>query len=215
MSLSSVKIGDKEFRVKVIHSTEEMKQGLSGAPELGKGKGLYFLINDEPWPVRMNMGGMNHAIDMIFISNGMVKEVKGMKVSDPEVSVNSVEHVLEVRSGEGEGLEGKKVVFEDPKVIKKETANVIVNVDKLRAGGRFRAYEEEVKAKKGSMQVLDDTGKILMNIKGGERIFSIKHTNAMVELAKKIDIGEAEPEELGKMMEKIIHKQNTQAPEYV
>jgi hypothetical protein len=46
------------------------------------------------------------------------------------------------------------------------------------------------------MQVLDDTGKVLMNIVGGERIFSIEHTEKLVALSKKVDRGEANEEEL-------------------
>ena len=76
-------------------------------------------------------------------------------------------------------------------------------------------YEEDVAARQGSMQVLDDGGRILMNIDGGERIFSIKDTDNIVSLSKKIDAGEADEEELGKLMEEIIHRQDTQEPEYV
>jgi hypothetical protein len=65
------------------------------------------------------------------------------------------------------------------------------------------------------MQVLDDTGKILMNIVGGRRIFSIEHTERIGSSIKKVDRGEAEEEELGELMKQIIHKQNTQKPEYV
>ena len=54
-----------------------------------------------------------------------------------------------------------------------------------------------------------------MNIVGGERIFSIEHTEQLVSLSKKVDRGEANEEELGTLMKAIIHKQNTQEPEYV
>lgn len=76
-------------------------------------------------------------------------------------------------------------------------------------------YEDQVKASAHAMQVLDDTGKVLMNIVGGERIFSIAHTEELVSLSKKVDAGTATEEELGELMQKIIHKQNTQKPEYV
>lgn len=62
------------------------------------------------------------------------------------------------------------------------------------------------------MQVLDDTGKVLMNIRGGERIFSIPHTEQLI---TKVERGDAAPEQLGELMSKIIHIQNTQEPEYV
>lgn len=85
----------------------------------------------------------------------------------------------------------------------------------FKTGGRFKMYEDAVKADDKAMQVLDDTGKVLMNIVGGERIFSIEHTEEIIALAKRIDRGEAKEEELGKLMKKIIHIQNTQEPQYV
>lgn len=90
------------------------------------------------------------------------------------------------------------------------------NIQKVfKQGGTFKIYEDQVKAKANAMQVLDNTGKVLMNIVGGERIFSIEHTEALVSLAKKVDRGEASEEDLGELMKKIVHKQNTQKPEYV
>jgi uncharacterized membrane protein (UPF0127 family) len=101
--------------------------------------------------------------------------------------------------------------------------NIIVRVSTVpdsakqlfKKGGTFKLYEDQVKADANAMQVLDDTGKVLMNIVGGERIFSIEHTEQLVALSKKVDRGEAEEEELGTLMKAIIHKQNTQKPEYV
>lgn len=100
--------------------------------------------------------------------------------------------------------------------------NIVVKItampagmDKLKKGGTFKMYEDGVKVRDGAMQVLDDTGKVLMNIDGGERIFSIQDTENIVELSKKIEAGEAKEEELGKLMGEIIHRQNTQEPEYV
>ena len=87
--------------------------------------------------------------------------------------------------------------------------------ERFKQGGTIKIYEEDIKADKNKMQVLDDTGKVLMNIAGGERIFSIKHTNQLVELAQKVKDGTAEEEELGELMSEIIDIQNTQKPEYV
>jgi hypothetical protein len=39
------------------------------------------------------------------------------------------------------------------------------------------------------MQVLDDTGKVLMNIVGGERIFQLSTLRELVALSKKVDRG--------------------------
>jgi uncharacterized membrane protein (UPF0127 family) len=106
---------------------------------------------------------------------------------------------------------------------KQPSLNIVINVSSIpdqykqmfRGGGSFKMYEEDVKADHKAMQVLDDTGKVLMNIVGGERIFSIPHTEALVAMAKKVERGEAKPEELGKLMQSIIKIQDTQKPEYV
>ena len=118
--------------------------------------------------------------------------------------------------------EEKKEEKEEEKEISKGF-NIIVRVstnptrqeELFKNGGAFKIYEQDVKAKKDAMQVLDDTGKVLMNIKGGERIFSIEHTEQIVALSKKVDKGEAKPEELGELMNMILEKQNTQEPQYV
>lgn len=86
---------------------------------------------------------------------------------------------------------------------------------RFKRGGSIQMYEEDVIAKKGFLQVLDDTGKVLMNIRGGERIFSIPHTEQLIAMAKKVARGDAAPEQLGELMSKIIYIQNTQEPEYV
>jgi hypothetical protein len=54
-----------------------------------------------------------------------------------------------------------------------------------------------------------------MNIVGGERIFSIEHTEEIIAMAKRIDRGDAKEEDLGKLMKKIINIQDTQEPQYV
>lgn len=126
---------------------------------------------------------------------------------------------------EDEDEEEENADDEDDKkeVTSKSNLNIIVRISAVpenseqlfKKGGSFKIYEEEVKSKSNAMQVLDDTGKVLMNIVGGERIFSIEHTEKLVSLSKKVERGEASEEELGQLMKEIIHKQNTQKPEYV
>jgi hypothetical protein len=64
------------------------------------------------------------------------------------------------------------------------------------------------------MQVLDDKGTVIMNIFGGERIFSIKHTKQIVDLATSVKNGEKHPEKLGKLVDSIIKLHSTQEPQY-
>ena len=258
MSLFTLNIKGTEFRVAVVSDALKMKEGLSGKPALGKGKGLLFNFSSEQ-PVTMNMKGMNYSLDIIFINSiGEVIAVRTLLPGSFQTTVKDVKFVLEVNSGEGSGFIGEVVTFskdlfsklnisenkeekteskeeedQEENCIKDKEAsvgsitssglNIIVriiaapekNKKLFKAGGKFKIQEDQVKADKNAMQVLDNDGKILMNIVGGERIFSIEHTENIIALAKKIDRGEATEEELGELMKKIIHKQNTQEPQYV
>lgn len=205
MKVFSLKINKKTFKVALVSSDKDMKAGLSGKPQLKEGHGMLFYFGNEQ-EVTMNMGGMKYPIDMVFINdNDEVVKVATMQEDSKDITVKDVLFVLEVNSGEAEGLEGEEVIHIQ------NLSNIVVK----RQGGTIDMIEEDVSHKKDHMQVLDDAGVILMNLKGGERIFSIKHTKALVELAKKIDKGEAKEEELGKLMIKIIKIQDTQKPQYV
>ena len=242
MKLFSLKIKDKDFKVAVVSTEESMKKGLSGKPELGAGKGMLFDFR-EAQTVTMNMEKMLHPIDMIFIGEGLdVIDVRAMRPGDAQTSCKDCMLVLEVKKGEGKNLSGEVVELSEEltALLNGEAAsaevttakegggaqgiNIIINVsgivppsmsETFKKGGTFKIYEDQVAAKDDAMQVLDDTGKILMNIVGGERIFSIKHTEKLVELAKKVEVGEAEEADLGALMAEIIEVQNTQEPEYV
>jgi len=218
--LYSIKIGKKEFIVKPLSTSAEMRKGLSGAPRLGEDKGLFFLLQS-PGEVTMNMGGMKHPIDMIFIGKDLeVKKVSTRVLGSKDITVQDIAYVLEVRANSGKGLEGEKVNFgrhADKFIAEEDGApeNIIISAESYRGGGVITFKEDKVTAKSGQMQVLDHDGKVLMNIKGGERIFSIEHTNSLVTLSKKVEEGKADPKELGKLMGEILHTQNTQKPEYV
>lgn len=233
MGLFSIKIKDKIFKVKVVSDEAEMKKGLSGTADLPEGRGMLFNFK-EPQQVTMNMGKMNYPIDMIFIGGeNKVVDVRDMRPGDVDTTCDGCKYVLEVNKGEGADLDGEKVKFTRglAKALKlsvkeKEDSinqNIIVrgaHIDQnlgglLKKGGTFKIYEDEVKAKEGSMQVLDHTGKVQMNIEGGERIFSINHTEQLVQMAKKVELGQATEDDLGKLMAEIIKIQNEQEPEYV
>lgn len=244
MKLYTLNIKDRLFRVGVISDPAIMKKGLSGKPKLGKKKGLLFDFGKEK-DITMNMRGMKHPIDMIFINmNREVIAVRSLPPGDYETTVKDARFVLEVNKGMGVGLIGEKIEctaelaeavgmtpcnennhekehhneeenFKGFNIIVRVSTNPTRQEELFKKGGAFKIYEQDVKSKKDAMQVLDDTGKVLMNIKGGERIFSIEHTEQIVALSKKVDKGEASPEELGKLMDKILEKQNTQESQYV
>ena len=285
MKQHKVKIKNKVFKVTVVDTEDDMKNGLAGEMALAKGTGMLFDTKEDVG-VTMTMKGMLFPLDMVFIcSNLKVIEVVSMEIGGTEASVKEAMFVLEVNKGEAKGMKGEKVFWsqalakalkypmnddgnitstereleeaaeagkgfvekaedkkeekkEDEKEEKKEdepkkeskkdneeqeqNVNIIINVGKyfpqqhkkMEAGGVIQIVEDDVKAEEGKLQVLDDSGKVLMNIEGGERIFSIKHTEELIALAKKLDADEITPATLGKRMQEIIEIQNTQKPEY-
>lgn len=240
MRLYTLKVGDKKFRVAVVSSDEDMKKGLSGNRKLKKGYGMLFNFK-EPRTAIMNMKDMEYDLDMLFI-DGNMKVVRAVTITKDakDIYTPNTKYVLEINAGEGKDTLNKYIEPEEalqevlgsdaPKEEHKsedETkighTNIIIRIDtipvsmneRFKKGGTIELIEEDIKADNKKMQVLDDKGKVLMNISGGERIFSIKHTEALVSLAEKVERGEADEKELGKLMSEIIDIQDTQKPEYV
>ena len=237
MRLYTLEVGNKEFKVAVVSSEADMRKGLSGAKKMKKRHGMLFDFKKSQ-TVTMNMRNMNYGIDMLFIDPDLkVKNAVSLMPDADDITVDDVRFVLEVNKGEGEGTVNEKVKMcecllaeteqSEPEPDEKEqpvmTTNIIVRIETVptdmkemfKRGGTIKMYEEDIKIDKDKMQVLDDKGRVLMNIAGGERIFSIKHTEALVKMAKKVNAGEASEEELGKLMAEIIEIQNNQKPEYV
>lgn len=231
MKLYTLNINDTELRIAVVTDKEEMKKGLSGSKKLKKGYGMLFDFKEEQ-EVTMNMGDMNYPIDMVFIKDPFeIFKVETMSTDSKDITVKNTRFVLEVNAGEAEGFVGGKekfcdslndvITLNEKKEEEKETesgVNIIIKIQtvpdnvkrKFKTGGKLNMFEEDVAADYSKMQVLDDSGRVLMNIKGGERIFSILHTDKLVDLAENGDV-----EELGKTMAKIIDIQDTQEKEYV
>ena len=114
MKLYSLKIKDSVFKVSVISDEKDMVEGLSGKPKLGEGKGLFFKF-EEPQEVTMNMGGMLHPIDMIFIGKDFkVIGVEKMNIGSSPITVDKVHYVIEVNKGEGKDLKGEKMQMSRP-----------------------------------------------------------------------------------------------------
>ena len=145
MKLYSLKIKDSVFKVSVISDEKDMVEGLSGKPKLGEGKGLFFKF-EEPQEVTMNMGGMLHPIDMIFIGKDFkVIGVEKMNIGSSPITVDKVHYVIEVNKGEGKDLKGEKMQMSRPlaeelgfkvidkkdKVVEMDDNNIIVRVSKI------------------------------------------------------------------------------------
>jgi uncharacterized membrane protein (UPF0127 family) len=200
-----LKIGNKEFMVKVASTPEAKTKGLLGvkAGSMPKNAGL-VLKYDQATPINITMVGMKFPIDIIFVRNDAVQKVMPADIGDENIVINDVsDFVVEVPQGSGIGIKkGDKVEWTGEK---KEDGTI----EKAEGG--------VVAAAEGAMHVLDENGKVQGNIEGDERIFSRKHTEALCSLAEKAFESKSNNDykKLGMAMMRMIDKQDTQEQEYV
>jgi len=226
-------IGEVGFKLAIVHKEDEMVKGLSKRKNMKMDAGMLFVFPGNQHVV-MNTYDMQFDIDMYFMDSKF-KILKKTSVQIGEnVDNNGVMYVLETKVGAFDSLGDKTFeegdimdINDDPDIkayldkIKGEnpTQNIIIrrinDVELFKKGGRIVPKERAIKAKKFAMQVLDDEGIILMNIKGGERIFSRDHTQKIIEYVKDVKAGVRDPKELGALMARMIEIQDTQEAEYV
>lgn len=129
-------------------------------------------------------------LDIIFIDEDLiVKEVYTGEPNSTRALVGECTYVLEVNPNSGVKI-GDELDFEpDNKQVKK--------TDK--------------------MLVLDSGGEVQMELDGGERIFSRKHTKTLIQFAKKAATTDNDNDykALGKRMFKFLQVQSETKPEYV
>lgn len=219
MELFNLEIHDETFRVAIAGDEVSRAQGLSGAPRLGRNKGMLFIW---PQPVcpKMIMRDMNFALDFLFLDeNGKVVHLGSLDNSDPTACIypnQEVLYVLELKAGTiercGLGV-GSNVEFSPE--LKSEISH---GVKRFKDGGVFemvgdkiyRPKEVDLKVDPQRLQILDKDGIVVANIDSGSRIFSREHTKQLIEQYKK-----GNTIELARLMAGIIDTQNKQNPEYV
>lgn len=98
-------VGPKEIEVEIADTLPKQIQGLSGRPSLCDDCGMVFTY-DNPRFHLFTMKGMNFPLDMIFIENGEIVEIReGVRYpegsEEPRLIESSTEAdmVLEVNSG--------------------------------------------------------------------------------------------------------------------
>lgn len=192
-----LKIGEEIFTVKVASSDAGRRKGLSGIKSMPKGAGL-VLKYDTPTEMNITMKGMNFPLDLIFIKDNKVTAIKKGKIWDTAIpSGGPIDMVLEINAGEKGSI---KVGNEISWVGEKKDDSTIVMAE----GGV---------APKGEMHVLDEDGKVQMNVKGNERVFSRIHTAQLHHLCKNATTP-AQFKAIGRAMVRMINKQNSQKPQF-
>ena len=185
---SNVTIGGKQYNVKLAKTEEEKEKGLQGVKSLQKNEGMLF-IYDEPQTVGFWMKDTEVALDIIFIDEDeeVISVYQGQPFSEDIAEEDNVKYVLEVNQNSGINP-GDELEFEDE------------NDDDLPI-----------------MKVVGPNGETQMELLGGERIFSRKHTKTLVNMAKRADISKSDSDykKLGRKVFKYIKEQDTREPEYV
>lgn len=191
-----LRVGDETFSVKVVSSDSGRRRGLSGLKSLPSGNGL-VLKYDEPTSMTVTMRGMNFPLDLIFIRDSKVIAVKKAKIWDTDIDVGEpIDMVLEINLGEkGSIKKGDEVSW----VGSKEGDTIV-----MAEGGLVPS---------GEMHVLDENGRVQMNVDGNERVFSRIHTGQLHHLCSKAKT-EADFRAIGKAMVRMVNKQNSQKPQF-
>lgn len=199
-----LKVGDKEFSVKVAKTKETRESGLLSvkAGSMPKNAGLVLKF-EKPTLANITMKGMKFPIDLIFIADDSVQKVIPAEPEQENISINSLsDMVLEVPKGSGSGIK-----MGDP----------VIWVGEKNDDGTIQMADGGLAAADGAMQVLDENGQVQGNIEGDERIFSRKHTSRLLTLAETAAASKTDNDykKLGMAMLQMIEKQDNQEQEYV
>jgi len=219
----------KEYNVIVALSDDDKKKGLSNVEGIANNSGMLFVF-DKPIKPIMVMKGMNFDLDFVFLSkNNTVlqtsfyeKDFKGKIIPK-----NNVSAVLELKHGEKDNFTvGEKIELKSSITVEK-----INGILKFRNGGESltssaseammlgsvkydNIIEKDVKIDPTAIQVLDDNGVVLANIKGGNIIFSREDTDDIFKMSISLKT-EKEKEELGLRIIEMLDKQKSKGKLYV
>lgn len=202
---------NKEYFVDIAHTKEEQHKGLSGTGSMPKDKGMLFV-----WPeavsIYMVMKDMVFDLDFIFISEDyQVLDIKSATKGCSCKVTSSVPFyaVLEINAGEGKNFKVGDILsaVKRPSLMALKTGGKIVltnegltngTEDAVKIGDvRYDIQEKDIKAKQGHIQLLDENGVVIKNMKGGNFIFSIPDTKELYEKSLLVDNGSISHEELG------------------
>lgn len=198
--MPKIEINDKEYNVKLAITDEEKSQGLKDITSMPYNEGMLF-VYDEPTEVVFWMSETKLPLDIIFINEygEVISVANGEPMSEELIEEEDVKYVLELNADSG------------------VDAGDDVDLSEIEEYDSEEDDDDESDESQSKMLVLDENGKVQMELDGNERIFSRKHTKILARLAKKAYKSKLDKDykALGRKVFAFIDKQNTQEQEYV
>lgn len=202
MEKTTIKIGEKTYKVQVARTPEERATGLSNVDKLPKDEGMLFEYPEVQESVQYTMEDTSIPLDIIFIDEygEVIKKSSAKKFSKTPIEAEDVLYVLEVNINSGINI-----------------GDVIEELESEEDSEEDFSDEEKEMISGNKMLVLDSNGDVQYKLEGGERIFSRIITRKMIKqalTAYKLDTDE-EYKKLGKLVFKELQAQDSREAEYV
>ena len=195
-------IAGKSYRLIVADSEEEKEQGLMDVEELDSDEGMLFDYRDDiQEEISFWMKDTYVPLDIIFVGedNIVISVQQGEPESEEAIVENNVAYVIEVNQNSGI-KSGDKVTF-GFESDEQEDSN----------------EEENSEEPEGTLKIIGSDGEVQAVLQGSERIFSIKNTKTLVNMAKRAyeSQSDADYKALGRKVFEYMKIQNERDPEYV
>lgn len=201
-----IEVNGKEYNVEVADTEESMSKGLQGVTDLPENQGMLF-VYDEPQSVGFWMKDTLIPLDIIFIDEDweVISKYEGTPNTDNMIEEDNVMFVLELNAG-SRVVRGNEI---DLDALYEEDEEDILDLKKE------ESEHEEVQDL--PMLVVGPKGKVQMELKGGERIFSRKNTKTLIRIAKRAYKSKLEKDykALGKKVFQYLEIQNNKDEDFV
>ena len=192
-----VNINGKSYRLVVADSEEEKEQGLMNVEELDSDEGMLFdYRNDIQEELSFWMKDTLIPLDIIFVdeSNKVISVQQGEPESEELLTEHNVAYVIEVNQNSG-----------------------IKSGDKVTFGFESDEQEDSNEEPEGTLEIIGSDGEVQAVLQGSERIFSIKNTKTLVNMARRAYESQSDSDykALGRKVFEYMKIQNERPEEYV
>ena len=196
-------IAGKSYRLVVAESEEEKEQGLMNVEELDADEGMLFdYRNDIQEELSFWMKDTYVPLDIIFVdeSDKVISVQQGEPESEELLTEHNVAYVIEVNQNSG---------------IK--SGDVVKFKSKIGEPDNEEVKESNPEVTEGTLEIIGSDGEVQATLQGSERIFSIKNTKTLVNMAKRAyeSQSDADYKALGKKVFEYMKVQDERDPEYV